>query len=131
MFVLSSWWIISVPCRYKKKLILFTGLAGDEKALERAQRVFLPQITCMMDAVGLLWKWMCKEPRTKHKSFIVPTTWNMIDYYNFIGVLLLPILNYFKSRMDKYTFVYSMEIKVNLIDLNEAKIILILLWLFY
>lgn len=51
----------------------------------------------------------------------------MIDYYNFIGVLLLPILNYFKSRMDKYTFVYSMEIKVNLIDLNEAKIILILL----
>lgn len=50
----------------------------------------------------------------------------MIDYYKFTGFLLLPMLNYFKSRMDKYTFVYSMKIKGKLIILNEAKIISIL-----
>lgn len=74
-----------MPCRYKKKLILFPGLAEDEKALERAQRGFLSQIMCRMCAVGPVLKLMWKEPRIGHNIFLV-TSWYMMDCHTFAAL---------------------------------------------
>lgn len=74
-----------MPCRYKKKLILFPGLAGDEKAVERAQGVFHSQIMCSMCAVGPVLKLMWKEPRIGHNIFIV-TSWYVMDHHIFAAL---------------------------------------------
>lgn len=54
---------------------------------------------------------MWKEPRTKHKTFIVTTTWYMIDY-KFTGV---NISTFYGNKGKAWYF-------------NEAKIISIILW---